>query len=283
MSGVILEHDKFGSHLDPKGVTVDKDLELKNFEYAGRTLAEIWSGLVIHGNPVVAEFIEDEAPVIMGTKSEDWKACHIRQSQYLLQTVKCTDPKCCFSFQSSYLKVVVKRFLPPPLPVVLSRNRIEWAKDDKDVTYLSLYQNISLQNALMPPQAAKELPKGIPYHYSCPSVDQDMIKRRMCSHCGLYSSSLKAKSLHDASCRVTEGRIENITERVRPLRVAAHRQRELLCVLTFQEMECASMDEADAEDFHLSNITDDENENEFGSPVFDTDEVVPIWSDKTEG
>ena len=32
MSGVILEHDKFGRHLDAKGVTVDKDHELKNFE-----------------------------------------------------------------------------------------------------------------------------------------------------------------------------------------------------------------------------------------------------------
>ena len=99
LSGVILEHDKFGSHLDAKGVTVDKDLELKNFEYAGRTLTEIWSGLVIDGNPVVAEFIEDDAPVIMGTKSEEWKACHVRQSQYFSQIVKCTDPKCCSSFQ----------------------------------------------------------------------------------------------------------------------------------------------------------------------------------------
>ena len=35
-----------------------------------------------------------------------------------------------------------------------------------------------------------------------------MIKRRMCSHCGLYLSSLKAKSLHGTSCRVTEGRTE---------------------------------------------------------------------------
>ena len=43
LSGVILEHDKFGSHLDAKSVTVGKDLELKNFEYAGRTLAEICS------------------------------------------------------------------------------------------------------------------------------------------------------------------------------------------------------------------------------------------------
>ena len=79
-----------------------------------------------------------------------------------------------------------------------------------------------------------------------------------------------------ASCRVTEGRIENTTDRVRPLRVAARRQRELLCVMTFQEMEWALINEVDTEDFDLSKIIDDENENEFGTPVFDTDEVVPI-------
>ena len=50
-----------------------------------------------------------------------------------------------------------------------------------------------------------------------------MIKRRMCSHCGLYFLYLKAKSLHEASCTVTEGRIENTTERMRLLRVAARR------------------------------------------------------------
>ena len=38
----------------------------------------------------------------------------------------------------------------------------------------------------------------------------------------------------------------------------------------------------DAEDFDLSNITDDENESQFSTPVCDTDEVIPIWSDETE-
>ena len=184
--------------------------------------------------------------------------------------MKCTYPKCCSSFQSSYLKLVPKRFLPPPLPVVHTRNGIELGKDDKDANYLSVYQNISLQNAL------------IPYDYFCPSMDHDIIKRQLFSHCGLYFLSLKAKSLHEASCRVIKGRIENTTEHVRPLRVAARWQRELLCVMAFQEMEWASMDEADVEDFDLSNITDDENENEFGTPVFDTDEVVSIRSDETD-
>ena len=73
-----------------------------------------------------------------------------------------------------------------------------------------------------------------------------------------------------------------VAECVRPLRVAACRQKELLCVMAFQEMEWALIDEVDAEDIDLSNITDDENESEFGTPVFDTDEVVPIRSDETE-
>ena len=49
-------------------------------------------------------------------------------------------------------------------------------------------------------------------------------------------------------------------------------------MMAFEEMEWASIDEVDAEDFDLSNIT----ENESGTPVFDTDEVVLICSDKTE-
>ena len=84
------------------------------------------------------------------------------------------------------------------------------------------------------------------------------------------------------SCRVTEGHIEKTAERLQPLRVAALWQRELFCVMVFQEIKWPSIDEVDAEDFDLSNITDDENENEFVTQVFDTDEVAPIWSDETE-
>ena len=52
-------------------------------------------------------------------------------------------------------------------------------------------------------------------------------------------------------------------------------------MMAFQEMEWALI-KVDAEDIGLLNVTDDENESEFGTPVFDTVEVVPIWSDETE-
>ena len=227
-------------------------------------------------NPVVAEFMEDDTPVIVGMKLEEWKACHIWQSQYFLQIVKCTGINSCSSFQSSYLKAVPKRFLPSPLPVIHARNGIESAKDDKDATYLTLYRSISLQNALMYAPATNKFPKGITYNYCSPSVDQHMIKRRMCCHCGLYFSSLKAKLPHGTSCRFTKCRIENTTEPAQPLQVAASRQRELLCVMPFQEMEWAFTDEVDAKDFELSNITVMKTKANLVL-VFDTDEVIPIW------
>ena len=106
-----------------------------------------------------------------------------------------------------------------------------------------------------------------------------MIKRGMCSHCGLYFSSLKAKSLKE-SLKVVLKTQQSVCDPC-DLLLIIH-QRELLCVMALQEIEWASMDEVDAEDFDLSNITDDTNENKFDTPVFDTNKAVPIWSDETE-
>ena len=67
----------------------------------------------------------------------------------------------------------------------------------------------------------------------------------MCSHCDLHFSSLEAKLFHGASYKVTEDRIENIREYVQPLQIAARRQRELLSVMAFQEIEWALIDDVD--------------------------------------
>lgn len=68
-------------------------------------------------------------------------------------------------------------------------------------------------------------------------MKQDLIKQRICSNCGLYLGTIKAKTPYKASYMVTEGLNENEIERVQPLRNAACRQRELLCVMRFQEIE----------------------------------------------
>ena len=41
LAGVVLPHEHYGSHLDASGKTIDGDLERKNFQQAGNTLAEV--------------------------------------------------------------------------------------------------------------------------------------------------------------------------------------------------------------------------------------------------
>ena len=95
LSGVILPHNKFGSHLNSKGETIDPELEKKNFMHAGKVLAEIWSGMIIDGHPVLAEYINEEVDEEILKKSLEWKSNHVRESQYFLQIVKCADENCC--------------------------------------------------------------------------------------------------------------------------------------------------------------------------------------------
>ena len=61
LGGVLLELEHFGAHLDDKGNTIDPQLELKNFEHAGKILGEIWSGMVINVYPVITEYLGDKA------------------------------------------------------------------------------------------------------------------------------------------------------------------------------------------------------------------------------
>ena len=195
LSGVILPHDHFGTNLDNNNNTVDEELELKNFEHAGEILDELWSKLVINDHSVVAEFVREEPSDITITKSEEWEANHVRESQYLLQIVKCTDTACCSPIQSSYLDIMKDRFSQPPLPAVFSSMGIELAKDDKETTYLSLFQNVALKDNLLPKHVSTKFPWGIPYNYSCPSTS-DALKQNHSPNC---RSKKSAKSSHKQS------------------------------------------------------------------------------------
>ena len=83
---------------------------------------------------------------------------------------------------------------------------------------------------------------GIPYDYSCPSV-KGVLEKRICVHCGLYFGTIKEKSIHASYCRTkvvappnTGVRHEHpaTRQRVRPQRIVARRQGELLCALAMQ-------------------------------------------------
>ena len=71
LSGIVMPHSKFGSHLNLKGGTID--LKRKEKFHGGWILAEIWLGIIIDCQPVLMEYINEE-------KEED----HIRESQLSL-------------------------------------------------------------------------------------------------------------------------------------------------------------------------------------------------------
>ena len=83
LSGVILPRDHSGKNLNNNSNTVDEKLESKSFKHACEILFELLSKLVINNHPVVAEFVGKELSDITITKSEEWKANHVRESQYL--------------------------------------------------------------------------------------------------------------------------------------------------------------------------------------------------------
>ncbi|XP_015121481.1 uncharacterized protein LOC107044195 [Diachasma alloeum] len=60
LAGVILPYDHYGQYLHSQGRTIDTEREKTNFAFAGTTLAELWSSMVLDDVPVISEFISPE-------------------------------------------------------------------------------------------------------------------------------------------------------------------------------------------------------------------------------
>ncbi|KAJ8670913.1 hypothetical protein QAD02_002172 [Eretmocerus hayati] len=237
LSGVILKHDYYGSHLNGSGKTIDAELEKRNFEHAGNTLAEIWNEMTIDDFPVKAEYKVDEilreecAP-----RNEEWYSQHVRESQYLLQIVKCRNEKCCGEFRSDLLKVLPDRFLPPPYPLAYKDGKIEIprAAEMRTSKFLPLMQRLALK--ISPPN---DRFLQLPYDLYCPSLQSDLVDR-CCQTCGIYFASKKSASSHMQSL---QHKMNWRQKRMHVASILAERDNELLCVLQNKE----SRDEPDLE------------------------------------
>lgn len=218
-----------------KGNTVNDELEKSNFDFAGKTLAEVWSSMVIDGYPVVAEYIKPEDsegnPDSLHSKTIHWRNQHVRQSQYFTQIVKCFDPHCCQKPRSSYFALIPDRFLPPPVPLRQTSDGLR-APDlgsVEEARFPSVFLLRSLHESVLPRTATSF--RILPYDAYCPSV-HTILLRRTCKKCWLYHASLTAQKMHQRQCGVPDEPV-----RVRPLRLAARRQRELMAVIAFGETE----------------------------------------------
>ena len=118
MTGVVLPHDTYGSHLN-NGKTFDIELEKKNFKAAGETLGEIWSELKIDECEVKAEYIE-HAPsqeTIKYEISPVFRNKHVFETQYMTAYLKCDDRTCCSPYKTSIQSFFPHRRLPCLIPI----------------------------------------------------------------------------------------------------------------------------------------------------------------------
>lgn len=81
LSGVILLHKHYGSHLHSQDRTINEDQERIKFKFAGETLAEIWSHVIVDQIVTVAEYIIPDKSELNATglksKDQEWLVHHV--------------------------------------------------------------------------------------------------------------------------------------------------------------------------------------------------------------
>eukprot|EP00457_Paulinella_chromatophora_P012300 gb/GEZN01012499.1/.p1 GENE.gb/GEZN01012499.1/~~gb/GEZN01012499.1/.p1 ORF type:complete len:235 (-),score=22.02 gb/GEZN01012499.1/:88-792(-) len=143
---------------------------------------------------------------------EKWRAVHVRQSQHLLQIVKCTDATCCSNFRSPWLTYLPNRFLPPPAVGyikegklhIMSRQEYDPLKVPSKARYLSFVE----RNFFKPetPYKFKSVPAPAPLDYYMTDISDQELEERTCPVCHLYHASKghrldgRYKRLVAASC-----------------------------------------------------------------------------------
>ena len=114
------------------------------------------------------------------------------------------------------------------------------------------------------------------------------MERQLCSKCGLYLASIKEVSLHEQMHKKQKTTPSDIPSeppskqsaetvqppRLRPQRVAARRQKELLCAFQFQELEWMELDDVDTEGLVIPPVSSIKS----GTPIIENSEA--IWSEK---
>nr|CAH7755371.1 unnamed protein product [Callosobruchus chinensis] len=186
-----------------------------------------------------------------------WYSEHVRGSQYLLQIVKCKNTKCCRP-RSGLFRLLDNRFLPPPAKV---KQTVDDLVLDEGGQFLDLPVNLALRLST----TLKDFLQ-MPYDYFCPTVKL-RLSSRTCKTCGLYHASVKSlirhiEKIHKKVNTPTEGK-------VRPVRVAARRANELMCIIqNLEHQDVGWLDESDV-DIPKSDESEQTHNTEQQSNVID--------------
>ena len=206
MAGLVLPADTFGSHLH-NGETIDEELEKKNFEAAGRVLAEIWDKMEIDGKPLIAEYVPEG--VDDKTKgfqvSATFKSRHLIQTQYMTIVLKCDDPLCCSPFKTDIDRFFPGRRVPPLIPIKFSTSGpvaldLEPNVHQKKLNFLDVFSRLVMEKQLLPANLKTKYNGIVPYNVYFPTL-QEKVKDRTCRLCGQYFSVKISLAEHKRICK----------------------------------------------------------------------------------
>ena len=206
LTGVILPHDTFGSHLQ-NGKTVDSELEKNNFKAAGETLAQIWNDLEIDGHNVKAEYIEkppnDET--INFEVTPKFKSRHVLETQYMVCYLKCDDRSCCTKFRTSVDIFFPNRRIPALIPIKRTISgpvslKLEPEVYKSKLEFLSPFERILMEDRLVPEELKNKYGKYVPYDCYLPTC-QDKVENRTCKVCYKYHATIKSLKTHMKVCK----------------------------------------------------------------------------------
>ena len=62
LAGIVIDHQRYGEHLNASKKTIDPNLELRNFEGAGNEVASLWHGHEWGGHKIDAKYVPPPAP-----------------------------------------------------------------------------------------------------------------------------------------------------------------------------------------------------------------------------
>lgn len=121
--GLILDYAHFGSHLNSSKKTIDENLERRNFDWAQKKLAEVFSQVTVDGIKVVSEAIAPEKPATKATKfggalkkkDREFLHKHSQESSLAFQLFKCNDRRCCKKLRSNYKQYFQSGRIPVPV------------------------------------------------------------------------------------------------------------------------------------------------------------------------
>uniref|UniRef100_UPI0035900373 uncharacterized protein isoform X2 n=1 Tax=Myxine glutinosa TaxID=7769 RepID=UPI0035900373 len=191
--GLIITKGLSGTPADSGKTIEDANLEVVNFKKVGDSLAEVWSSTVIDGYSVTSEYVEP-AGLQLEKVSPKWAKNHVRESQYLLQVVRCNDRTCCTEWRSNWNKVFPKRFLPAPYPLQQTTCGLR-VSEPSDAVDCHMYTSISQRMAFHLKPASESEHDEVPFDFHCPSV-QANLEERLCGKCGMYFASRLAVEHH---------------------------------------------------------------------------------------